>query len=368
MKKILFLHSSVNFSGGEKVTLMIASSMLAKKNFRPIIGCSKTNTSFIKEARKLNIDVLCIEVINTSKTNFISNMLSTINMVTSLLKHRINLIHVVDPVAYRFTAVASAFVRTPMVFHYHYPYKKEGLEWFFKRLPKPKVMLFCCDAIQRKMEISLRKVAPQSQFVRIHNGIDMNAFTFSINQENDVTDVAILGNLQERKGHIDFLQMASVVKDKGNFRFHIIGDDVQGEHRKKILQEKCQALDISDVVIFHGFVDQVQNLLSKMDILICASYEEAFPLNILEAMAMGIPVVSTDVDGIPEAVKHSTTGYLIKPGDIHGMANFTLQLTKDRVKYEEIANQSFAMVKEQFSTEQFGVKFDKFYQSLFYEK
>jgi glycosyltransferase involved in cell wall biosynthesis len=368
MKNILFLHSSLNFSGGEKVTLMIASSLIEDENFNPIIGCYKSNTNFINEAKLRGIDVILMNICDISTSNPIKLLNSFLEIIFILIRNNIKLIQVVDPVAYRYIAIPSAFIKIPTVFHYHFPYSDEGLKWFFNRLPKPKVMLFCCNAIRHKMRKCLNVIASESKFLTIHNGIDTSTFTFSENRNIPPKNIAIVGNLQERKGHVDFLQMAAQLSNIENLRFHIIGDDVDGENRKSLLKKLCDELGILDKVIFHGFVKDVQIILAEMDILICASYEEAFPLNILEAMAIGLPVISTNVDGIPEAIVHEDNGFLVEPGNSKAMAGYVKLLINEPAVLNKVVKQAHRTIDIKFSKYIFGMNFKQFYDSIFEKK
>lgn len=364
MRNILFVHSSLNFSGGEKVTLMIASSLLAGGELHPVIGCHKDNAAFIDEARSLGATVITMDICNISASNPFRSIMACLEVLFTLLKSRIKLIQVVDPVAYRYISIPASILRVPSIFHYHFPYSDDALKWFFNMLPKPDIMLFCCNAIKYKMEQCLKVIAPKSKLVTIHNGINLSEFTFRENRKKTIRNIAIVGNLQERKGHLDFIDMAGKLSDIPNLTFHIIGDDVSGENRKPLLKKKCEKLKLAERVIFHGFVKDVQLILAKMDLLICASYEEAFPLNILEAMAIGIPVVATDVDGIPEAISHGIHGFLVKPGDSQSMKEYVELLIQEPEVANKIVAEARNRVSQNFSNSIFGEKFKEFYGSL----
>ena len=66
--------------------------------------------------------------------------------------------------------------------------------------------------------------------------------------------------------------------------FHIIGGDIMQEPREPLLKQLSKDLNIADKVVFHGQISDVKPILGNLDILVCASYEEAFPVSILEAM------------------------------------------------------------------------------------
>jgi len=364
MKNILFIHGSKNFSGGEKVTLEIAKHLVQGNEFTPFIGCLSENTEFIQAAKNFKIQVIELNINNISSFNIFKNLKLIFEVFFILKKHKINLVQTVDPVGFRYSAIGSFMAKVPTAFHFHYPYSNEGLNWFFNKLPKPRHFIFCCDSIRNKMSETLRNVAPSAKYITIHNGINLTLFSMNFNTSKRLPkNVAIIGNLQSRKGHKDFLHMAKFLEHKQGLKFHVVGDDVTGENNKKELMDLCKTLKIENSVIFHGFVDNIHQLLADMDILVCASYEEAFPLNILEAMAMGIPVVSTDVDGIPEAIEDGQTGFLVptnSPLELANKVSFLLENNDHRIKIIEAAN---TLVKNNFSSIQFCNKFINFYKS-----
>jgi len=364
MKNILFIHGSKNFSGGEKVTLELAKHLVQGNEFTPIVGCLSENIEFIQAANKANIQVIELNIKNISSFNIFENLKSIFKVFFILKKHRINLVQTVDPVGFRYSTLGSFMARVPTAFHFHYPYSNEGLNWFFNKLPKPKHFIFCCDSIRNKMGDTLRNIAPLAKYITIHNGINLAQFSMNLEtSKRHPKNIAIIGNLQSRKGHKDFLHMAKFLEHKQGLKFHVVGDDVTGENNKKELKVLCKTLNIENNVTFHGFVNNVHQLLADMDILVCASYEEAFPLNILEAMAMGIPVVSTDVDGIPEAIADGQTGFLVptnSPLELANKVSFLLENNDNRIKIIEAAN---TLVKNNFSSTQFCNKFINFYKT-----
>jgi glycosyltransferase involved in cell wall biosynthesis len=95
--------------------------------------------------------------------------------------------------------------------------------------------------------------------------------------------------------------------------FHIIGGDILASPRQPLLIEKVNILGLAAFFTFHGQVQNVLPLLHSLDILVCASHEEAFPISILEAMSVGLPIVATNVNGIPEAIEHNESGLLVDP-------------------------------------------------------
>ncbi|MBU1049860.1 N-acetyl-alpha-D-glucosaminyl L-malate synthase BshA [Candidatus Bipolaricaulota bacterium] len=93
-----------------------------------------------------------------------------------------------------------------------------------------------------------------------------------------------------------------------------------------VAREMGQELGILDRIKFIGIVDRVAPLLARADLFLLPSSTESFGLVALEAMASGVPVIASDVGGIPEVVEHGRTGFLAPVGDVDAMASYAINL------------------------------------------
>jgi glycosyltransferase involved in cell wall biosynthesis len=125
----------------------------------------------------------------------------------------------------------------------------------------------------------------------------------------------------------------------------------------------AKLIRLNDNFIFTGYQYQVVPFLVMMDVFVLSSVKEGFPFSILEAMALGIPVVATNVGGIPEVVDDHKTGILVKPGDPESLANVILTLIEDRALREELGKNGGERVKD-FSIHSMVKKVDDVYDTL----
>jgi len=144
--------------------------------------------------------------------------------------------------------------------------------------------------------------------------------------------VGMVACFKPQKAPLDFVRVASrVVKDLERdgggvtVRFLVVGD---GELRPQI-ESAIQSEGLAGRVTLAGWRRDVPELLREMDLLLHTSLWEGLPRVFPEAMASGLPIVATRVDGAPEAVEDGVTGYLLLPGDVEGMARRTLELVRD---------------------------------------
>jgi glycosyltransferase involved in cell wall biosynthesis len=111
-----------------------------------------------------------------------------------------------------------------------------------------------------------------------------------------------------------------------------------------------------------GYREDVPQLMAASDAFLLPSYREGTPRVITEALASGLPVLSTDIAGIPEQVNHKETGYLVEPGDINAIESNIrkLQEADNRRQFEERAGESI----ERFSIEAAAEKSQELYREL----
>src|SRR5262249_17234596 len=117
---------------------------------------------------------------------------------------------------------------------------------------------------------------------------------------------------------------------------------------EKRFAEYVRARDLKGHVTFAGFRDDVRDLLALLDIFVLPSYREGLPRSILEAMAMGLAVVTTDVRGCREAVRDGETGLVVPPRDGPGLAHSIARLARDREMRESFGKNGRARVVAEY--------------------
>ncbi len=100
---------------------------------------------------------------------------------------------------------------------------------------------------------------------------------------------------------------------------------------------------------FLGWQQDPTAILASWNVYICSSYDEGLPLSLLEAMAAGLPVVASKVGGIPEAVVHGSTGWLVEPGDERALAAAIANLLRNRERAQAMGTAGRQRINEHFS-------------------
>ncbi len=137
--------------------------------------------------------------------------------------------------------------------------------------------------------------------------------------------MAHVSNFRKVKRVEDVIRVFERVHEKIPSKLLMIGD---GPERQNA-EELCRSLSICNDIRFLGKQEQMDEILSITDLFVLPSQYESFGLSALEAMACGVPVISTNAGGLPEINVHGKTGFLSEVGDILDMSQHALEILKD---------------------------------------
>jgi N-acetyl-alpha-D-glucosaminyl L-malate synthase BshA len=165
----------------------------------------------------------------------------------------------------------------------------------------------------------------------VHNFIDPDRHDVRIppcipekSSQEQITCMHI-SNFRPVKRVDDVVKIFAKVREKMEARLVLVGD---GPEYGRI-RELVEKLGLAAVVRYVGVVDEVAPVLKAADVLLLPSETESFGLVALEAMASGVPVVASDVGGLPEVVEHGVSGFLAPVGDVDAMAGYCLRILQD---------------------------------------
>jgi len=140
--------------------------------------------------------------------------------------------------------------------------------------------------------------------------------------KNSQKTIMHISNFRPVKRIRDVIAVFAKICETVDSRLILVGDGPDAI----VAREMGQELGIEDRIKFVGIVDRVAPLLARADLFLLPSSTESFGLVALEAMASGVPVIASDVGGIPEVVQHGQTGFLAPVGDVDAMAAYAVEL------------------------------------------
>lgn len=156
----------------------------------------------------------------------------------------------------------------------------------------------------------------------------------------------------------DTIKVFEKVQKELPSRLILIGDGPDRSECERLSRQ----LDLCDKVKFLGKQDGLVEILSSSDIFLIPSQSESFGLAALEAMACGLPVISSSVGGLPELVRHNETGFIAEIGDVDRMAKYTLELLTNEKKYNLFAENSRQRAVNNFDTSKVVPLYEEYYE------
>ncbi|MEN6372774.1 MAG: glycosyltransferase family 4 protein [Armatimonadota bacterium] len=170
---------------------------------------------------------------------------------------------------------------------------------------------------------------------------------FGISQDAPVAGV--IAQLIERKGHRYFFSVIpDILKEFPDARFLIFG---KGPLRAQ-LESRVQELGISEEVQFAGFREDMNRILTNLDVVVHPALREGLGVSLLQAAYAGVPIVASAVGGIPEIVRDGETGFLIQPEDTEAIKQSVLKLFRDRELGKRFGENGRRLVQSEFSVDQ----------------
>jgi len=166
----------------------------------------------------------------------------------------------------------------------------------------------------------------------------------------DETVIGFIGRLVPDKGiHILVESFVRLCESNPNLRLLIIGDFEP--HRGRLLDKTTEALSNHPRIVRIGFTHQIEPYYAAMDMLVLPTRREGFPYTLLEAAAMGLPVVATEVTGCVDAVLEGGTGLLVPPEDVTALTDAMKKLVASPQLRRQMGQEGRKRVEEKFTSQ-----------------
>jgi glycosyltransferase involved in cell wall biosynthesis len=278
----------------------------------------------------------------------------SIQLGVSLIRaESIDVIHAHLPNAHSLAGILSKLTDTPALATIHGGYLSiRDLE--VHKIAQTHISVVAKTAYFHALSLGV----PASKLRFIPNGVDTRVFHPTaraiylhsiLNIPPQTPLIGFIGRLSPEKGPDVFVHIASMVhKQLKNGHFVLVGE---GSMRTK-LAEDISNLGLTGVIHMVGIQSDMPKVYASLDVVVSTSYSEAMPLALMEAMASGLAVVSTNVGGIVDIVEGGRTGLLNKVGDSEGMAANIVSLMSDASARAEMGKAARKRVKEKFELSQ----------------
>jgi N-acetyl-alpha-D-glucosaminyl L-malate synthase BshA len=167
-------------------------------------------------------------------------------------------------------------------------------------------------------------------------------------------------NFRPVKRVSDVVRIFDRVQKKLPAKLLLVGEGPE----RLFVQQLVKELHLTQQVHFLGEQDYLESLLSCADLFVLPSEQESFGLVALEAMSCEVPVLGTQIGGLPEVVMHDQTGYLFPVGEIQQMAETAIELLSDPLKLARFRKNARSWAVEHFDSETIIPQYERFYEEV----
>jgi N-acetyl-alpha-D-glucosaminyl L-malate synthase BshA len=169
-----------------------------------------------------------------------------------------------------------------------------------------------------------------------------------------------ISNFRPVKRVGDVIRILAHVREQLDARLIMVGDGPDAG----LAMQLARDLGVADWVTFTGVVDGVAQLLQAANLLLLPSQTESFGLVALEAMASGVPVIASDVGGLPEVVEHGVSGFLAPVGDVKQMAEYAIHIMSDCAVCQAFAKAARKRASEKFDYRTIIPQYEEVYERV----
>lgn len=335
MKKIMICIPTLASAGAERFATELACN-IHRDRYEPIVLVTNRlneNSAFYKKL--ISEDIKVYDFSNCSYRKRIWKIRNLIRTEKPAIIHT-NVgaaLHMLLPILFSFTKSKHLFTAHSMGYRIFTGIKKKIMYFCFHA--KLVIPVAICDTVKSSLvdAYNLKK----DNIECVYNGVDTNEFCPERKQNNDRYIVFVTtGTLYHIKNHKLLIDAFAIVHEKEpNTKLRIIGD---GELKSELM-DQVERLGLTQAVIFEGNQSNVSHFLNMSDIYCCSSKVEGLPISVLEAMACGLPVITTPAGGVVDIIKDGKNGFIVK-GDTLLFSEKMLELVNNVKLREKMAFKS----------------------------
>ncbi len=347
MKKVIFYTDTPIYGGAERHMFLLAKSLDITK-FQVIVVCSdfKQLNPWCDKFLQHDIRVLRLKVSHKHDPRHLFQFRKILEKENPDLLH----LHLWNPGSCRYAFMAADPKKLKIVTTEHDPFPLHGLKKTLKKSSLKKTARVI--AVSKANQDLLLKLYPEmkDKITVVPNGIDLESFEretihFSSQEKNRTRNNLFLSGtndfviisiaaLHPRKGlkHL-IASMKEVTAMHPRTRLVIVGEGPEQNNLQRIIKK----LHLENNAILIGHQENISKLLKSSDLFVLPSIKEAFGLVLLEAMAANLPIIASNVGGIPEIIHNHKNGELVKPESSKELSAKIIELIENRALAQKLA-------------------------------
>ncbi len=381
-KKISVLHIITHLNvGGAQDNTLITLERLDKTRYDISLLCGPRG-EWLERAHAIpGLRMILIKEL-IRKIHIVYDLLALMKMYSIIRRERFDVVHTHSSKPGFSGRIAARLAGVPVVIHtiHGFPFNDTMHPWvkaFFIGLER--ALSPCADVLVTVSHLNQGKairlgLGKKDQFVNIYSGISFEHFDGPFNVEAKKRElgvgagervVGMVGRLSVQKSPMTLLNaVPAILKEAGNVRVVVTGD---GELRPAV-EKEIRRLGIQDHVTLLGFREDIPEIMAIFDVFVLSSLWEGLGRSLTEAMYMGLPVVATRVEGVPELVEDGKTGKLVQPGDPEEVARAVIDLLKHPEEARLLGKNAKQRVMRDFSDKRMVAEIEELYRRLLRSK
>jgi glycosyltransferase involved in cell wall biosynthesis len=379
--KILFYNHTGQISGAERVLLIILAGV-DRRRFIPAVLCP-ADGPLMNRVSEQGVRTIAIDTLAARFTlrldrlaHYAASFVRLIRAArVAVINEAPDIIHANSIRAGLVMSVATIRLDVPVVWHVHDLLPRQALS--------TAIRLFAATSRRNRIVAVSRAVANRFQgqlthsfrgrVETIYNAVDIERFYPDPQSRKEIRRalgidaarvIGIVGQLTPRKGQLELIEaLAETSREFPDTVLLIVGEPLFNRDAEyaKSLADAARSSGVADRVLFLGQREDTPAIMRAVDLLVVNSSTEPFGLTVIEAMASGVPVLATAVDGIKEIVRHGENGWLVKAGNHDGLVKGMLTLLRDHGLRDQLGREGRRDAIARFSTKRFLSEMEQLY-------
>lgn len=361
---MVHLINGEHFSGAERVQQLLGKRLpefgidaqficLKHGKFRSLCGLPDKQVTTISMRNRIDLSIVD-------------------RVIEHVRAHGSQLIHAHTPRTALIASFVSRRCRIPWVYHVHSPTARDSARNWMNRindwverwsLRNAHHIITVSRSLRREL---LQRGVPRQRVSAIANGVAcQNAIDTQARLHDQHWRLGMIALIRPRKGIESLLQaLALLGQDCPRVTLDVIGG-FETESYEADVRKTIRNLQLQSVVNLCGFTNDVPAAIRKLDGMVLPSlFGEGMPMVVLEAIACGVPVIATRVEGTPEVIRHGLEGLLAAPGNPASIADAVRQFVSDREAWAIMSANAWDLHRERFSDEQMALRTAKIYRRV----
>jgi len=363
MLKILHTNAGKSWSGIEQRIFTIAK-LLNGKDMKVSLAISP-RSPLARKARENNLEVFPLDIKNQGDLKAILKLKDILN------RNHFPILHAHRSTDHWLAAETIKFFHLPVkMIRTRHSFIPISNNLFNRLLYKKWTEKIVTVAEVVKQDLIKNNQIELSKITAIHSSLMLDRFSPSLNGQKIKASlnikegtllVGMVGKLSKHKDYPNFLRASKVIQEEfPSTQFLIVGEGSEGKKLKTLAKE----LGVESSVSFLGYREDIPQILAALDVFVLSSEVEGSPAVIKEAMALGKPVVTTKVGGIPEIIEDGVSGILVPPHNPKLLAKGIRDILRNREKGEIMGEEASKIIREKFTPQKLASQTEEIYRSM----